>query len=403
MKRSANPDQRPAVIVVGLDCVTGLQAARVFARHGVPVMGIASDPKNFCCRTRVCSRILTADTNGQELIDCLVELGPSFSQKPVLVPCTDNSVLQIAKHQERLGEWFHITHSGFEIVDALTDKVRFSQFAEENKLPVPRSFSLSSFMDAEAVASSVTYPAALKPSVKTLRWQQNVREKAIVIHSAEDLPTVFKKYAAWSETFLLQEWIPGPLENNYTCDAYFDEKSQPLVTFTSHKLRQWPSDTGVGSLSEECDSPDVRREMIRLFQAAGFRGLAYVEMKRHEETGKYLIIEPNIGRPTGRSTCAEALGVELLYTMYCDRVGLPLPSCRHQQFIGGKWIYWKRDLCAAWYEWRRGNLTLSGWCQSLRGQKTCAVFSWRDPLPFLADWLRGGKQLVSRATSVPTK
>jgi len=322
------------------------------------------------------------------LIARLIELGPSCSPKPVLVPCTDNSVLQIARHREQIGEWFHIVQPAAEIVEVLTDKVRFPRFAEEHGLPVPKSFTLTSLADARRAATSVSYPAVLKPPVKTTRWQQHTHEKAVIVNSAEQLLSAFERVSAWSETLLLQEWIPGPLENHFTCDAYFDAKSHPLVTFTSHKLRQWPVETGVGSISQECDNSEVRRETIRLFQAAGFHGLGYLEMKRHEATGKYLIIEPNVGRPTGRSTCAEAASVEMLYTMYCDVVGLPLPANRQQLFTGRKWIYWKRDLRAAWHGWRHGELTLANWLRSIRGRKTCAVFSWSDPGPFLADCLR---------------
>ena len=40
--------------------------------------------------------------------------------------------------------------------------------------------------------------------------------------------------------------------------------------------------------------------------------LGYVEAKRDVRTGRHYLIEPNIGRPTGRSAIAEAGGVELL-------------------------------------------------------------------------------------------
>ena len=62
----------------------------------------------------------------------------------------------------------------------------------------------------------------------------------------------------------------------------------------------------------------VLRETVRLFKSVNYRGLGYVELKRDERSGEYYIMEPNIGRPTGRSAIAEAGGVELLYTMYCD-------------------------------------------------------------------------------------
>ena len=48
------------VIIVGLDTMQGLQAARIFARHAIPVIGVASDPRHYACSTNVCERIVIA-------------------------------------------------------------------------------------------------------------------------------------------------------------------------------------------------------------------------------------------------------------------------------------------------------------------------------------------------------
>jgi predicted ATP-grasp superfamily ATP-dependent carboligase len=138
------------------------------------------------------------------------------------------------------------------------------------------------------------------------------------------------------------------------------------------------------------------QDTLNLFRGVNYHGLGYVEMKRDRSTGKHFIIEPNIGRPTGRSSIAEAGGVELLYTMYCDAVSRPLPENRKQSYSGVKWIYWRRDLQSAAYYWRRGELTMKEWWYSWRGRKGYAVFSWRDPLPFLADVLRAVSLIVMR-------
>jgi len=124
-------------------------------------------------------------------------------------------------------------------------------------------------------------------------------------------------------------------------------------------------------------------EAIGLFRRVNYRGLGHLEMKQDERSGKYYIVEPNIGRPTGRSAIAEAGGVELLYTMYCDALGWPLPANREQKYEGVKLMHLLRDFQSAWYYWRHGELTLKEWWQSVRGRKAYVVFSWSDPLPFL--------------------
>jgi len=105
-------------------------------------------------------------------------------------------------------------------------------------------------------------------------------------------------------------------------------------------------------------------------------------MKRDDRNGKYLIVEPNIGRPTGQSVTAEAGGVELLYTMYCDALGWPIPANLEQNNEIVKCIYFRRDLRSSFYHWRRVDLSLWDWLLSLRGVKVDALFSWNDQVPF---------------------
>ena len=126
-----------------------------------------------------------------------------------------------------------------------------------------------------------------------------------------------------------------------------------------------------------------------------YRGLGYVEIKRDVPTDEYYIVEPNIGRPTGRSAIAEAGGVALLYSMYCDAVGFPLPDNRTQTYQGVKWIHIRRDMQAALYGWWHGELTLWDWLRSVRGRKGYALLSWRDPVPFLSDLVALMRLLLS--------
>lgn len=107
-------------------------------------------------------------------------------------------------------------------------------------------------------------------------------------------------------------------------------------------------------------------------------------MNQNERSGKHYIVEPNIGRSTGRSAIAEVGGVELLYTMYCGAIGWPLPANREQKYEGVKLVHLLRDLQSTLYYWWHGELTLKEWWQSLRGRKAYVVFSWRNSVPFLS-------------------
>ena len=191
--------------------------------------------------------------------------------------------------------------------------------------------------------------------------------------------------------------IPGPTTALYSCNAYFDARGEPAATFVARKIRQWPPETGESCLGEECRNDEVLDITVRLFRRLGFRGLAYLEVKRDERTGRHLIVEPNVGRPTGRSSIAEAGGVDLHLAMYRDALGLEPPPNIRQRYGGARWIFFRRDLQSAVHEVRAGHLTVGGYLRSMRGRTREALFTWRDPGPFVWDWVRCARLAVARS------
>ena len=390
MKISSPPadpiqDERPAAVIAGLDCITGLQTARLLAGHGVEVIGIAARRDHFCCRTNVVRRVIVSEMSGDGLVETLLRLGRRLRAPAVLLPCTDLAVLAISGARERLTDAYRIALPDHDVVERLMDKERFYEHAVANGLPVPGTRLVRSRDEAKGAARDLRYPVVLKPRLKTPAWQRNTKAKAFRVKDAVELMETYARVAGWSDVLVLQEWIEGGEDSLYSCNVYYDGSSAPIATFVARKLRQWPPLTGTSALGEECRNDVVLRHTLELFDGVRYRGFGYVEMKRDARTGQHYIIEPNIGRPTGRSSIAEAGGVDLHYAAYCDMAGLPLPANLVQRYRGAKWIYLRHDLQAAFWHWRRGELSLAGWWRSVRGPKAEAVISWRDPKPFVAD------------------
>ncbi len=382
----ANPQSKlPHAFVIGLDCITGLQTARILAQHAIPIIAIAKNPAHFCCKTHVCERIIGSNTAGEELIELLVSLGPELGEKAVLFPCTDMSVLTISRHRDRLANWYHVVLPKAEVVEMLMNKVSFYTYAQNAGWPIPKTFFLRNRHHAETAAHELTFPCIMKPPMKTPTWEKNTKAKVYKVSNRQEFLALYDQCSSWADLLMVQEWIEGTDADLYSCNCYFNADSEPVVTFIARKLRQWPPETGTSCMGEECRNDFVLEESIRLFRSVNYYGLGYVEMKRDQRTGKHYIIEPNIGRPTGRSAIAEAAGVELLYTKYCDVLHLPLPANRQQKYEGVKWIYLRHDVQSALYYWSRGQLTLREWWRSVQDVKWDAVFSWTDQAPFWYD------------------
>ena len=392
--------QNPHAILLGLDSMTGLQAARILAGNHVPVIAVANDLRHYNCRTRVCEQIFGADTASEELIDLLLKIGPQLDERAVLVPCEDWNILNVSRHREELGAWYCFAMPEPEVVELIFDKVQFYNYVRQQGLPMPGTFILESREDAEQAANSMTYPCVLKPPGRTEEWELHVPEKAFKARTSDELLAFYDEFHNWAPRLIAQEWIEGPDSNIYSCYCCFDAASQPLATFTARKIRQWPPEVGMSCLGEECRNDIVLDTALQLFKGVRLHGIGHLEMKRDERTGQHLIVEAHVVRPTGRSPISEAGGVPLLYTMYCDALGWPLPPNPGQQYGSVKWIHIRRDIQSALYYWRRHELTIGDWVRSWRGLKAHAVFSWSDPGPFIADlaralglFLRGERKL----------
>jgi predicted ATP-grasp superfamily ATP-dependent carboligase len=340
--------------------------------------------------------VVVADVDSDALIAALVSLGPSLGARAVLFPCTDQSVMLISRNRAALEPWYHVMLPEHGCVELLMDKAKFTRYGHEHGLALPPTRFVTTAGDAQRAAGELHFPVVVKPALKTSRWQRQKLDKVYRASSPAQLLELFARLSPWSEELIVQEWIEGADSDLFSCNCYFDRSGAPAVTFVARKLRQWPPGAGTSSLGEEVRDDEVLGEAIRLFEGLDYRGLGYVEIKRDARTGRSFIIEPNVGRPTGRSAIAEAGGVELLYSMYRDAIGCSLPAARTQQYTGVKWIYLRHDLQSAVVYLLRGQLTAAEWRDSWRGAKVDAVWSRHDPGPFFRD-------LWQTLTRVPLK
>lgn len=376
---------KSSAIVIKLDCVTGLQTSRILAKYGISVIGIADDPNNFCCRTNSCKQVLTANTSNDELIITLIRLGKKLGGKSALFPCSDDSVLAVSIHREELKDWYEFVFPDHQTIDLLMDKVKLYQYLERTGFSIPPTFYASNKSDIREIANKVMYPCIVKPPRLVQTWFKYFENKVLKVRDPEELYAICDNCLRATDTLIIQEWIDGKESNIYQYYYYFDKNYKPIINYTSRKLRQWSIETGEASLAEECLVDPVPRESIDIYSGIQYKGIISLEIKIDEKSGRHFIIEPDVGRPNTSIGLVEASGVPILYTMYCDALGLPLPAYAAQKYTGIKWISLRRDLQASIEYYSRGELFFKDWLKSIKGVRTFAVFSMRDPLPCILD------------------
>ena len=198
MNSTKKNDQAP-VVILGLDHIVGLQTARIFARKGIPVIGVVKNKNYFCSKTKVCEEILTADTESSECIEVLLKLGARLDQKAVLVPCRDMSVLTVSRFRTALEPFFHVALPEHDVVEMLMDKLSFYNYALQEGLPVAKFFLLRNMDDAKEASEKLTYPCILKPPIKTPIWEKNTKEKAYKIFNKEEFLNIYTQCSNWAD------------------------------------------------------------------------------------------------------------------------------------------------------------------------------------------------------------
>jgi len=389
---SDRANRPPDAIVIGLDCITGLQTVRALHQHGVRVTGIAFDRGHFATRTRCASEVVFASSDETSLIECLRRL--ATSERPVLLPATDAAVASVARHADELSMTFRIANSDGGSIDRALGKVPFARHAEANGIPVPRTRVVDSADEVRRAAGELRAPFVLKPDIKTERWMDLAAAKVFFAEDGEALERTYERCREWSERFVVQEWIEGGDDAMYSYYAFIAEDRRFVAECIGHKIRQWPRRTGSGTLSEIFDDPEIRETGRALLESLDHRGFATVNMKRDAGTGELFVIEANVGRPGLGMFVAEAAGLDMTYVAYRSLANLPLPLAPTIRFPRARWVCLKRDLAAALDARRQGELDLAAYLRSLRGVRRCAVLALRDPMPFIHDVMRLPRQMA---------
>ena len=377
--------------MVGLDSITGLQTARILADRSVPVVRRRRGPAPL---GRAHQRL----RRGGRV--AAVRPGPGDGSRParperldrpaVLLPCTDAAVDTVSRHRDRAGR-ARIPPGARR---APRRRAAHGQGAvrrstqRSTDLPVPRTEVLCDRADAEAAAAAIGYPCVLKPPYKT-PVVAGAHERQGV-HAVTDATTFLEVHTTGSSTgspFLLaQEWIPGDEHELYSCNAVL--------------RRRWPAARHLRRAQGAAVAARHRDQCVRrgVPQRRGARhhdpalrrpglprpGVPGDEARRPDRRAAGSSSPTSVARPAARRSRRPAA------SSWCTPPTATPPGCRsrpraEQRYGEARWLDLRRDLQAALVARRRGTLTLRAWLRWVRGPKAHAIWSRRDPRPFVSD------------------
>ena len=306
----------------------------------------------------------------------------------VLLPCNDDALELIARNRAELTALsYRPIEANDEVVLAMLDKHRTYDLAREAGVPAPRTALLDADMDPMRAVEGIPFPVAVKPRHSHLFARHfGLTQKVFVAADLRELSAHVDRLRAYGLELLVTEIVPGPDDAYHSYYTFMDERGEPLLHLTKHKLRQYPPGFGLATYHQLHRDPEVIDMGLRFFRAVGLRGMGNVEFKRHAGDGRLVLIECN-HRFTAGHELVRTAGIDLAllaYNRLTDRPAPPLDDYR----AGVRMWHPVEDVRAFATLRRRGELGFLRWMGSLLHRQHFPLLSLRDPKPSLKSWGR---------------
>lgn len=254
------------------------------------------------------------------------ELAGSFD-KLVLVPCGDSYAELVSRFQKELSEFFIVATPAHELLEKLVNKAHFYELCAQHGIahPATRIITANDAADIHNFQIPFTFPVALKPSdsVSYLDVEFEGRKKAYILDSAEEVRSIVQSIYShgYTDTLVLQEYIPGDDSHMRVLNAYVDAQSQVRMMCLGNPLLEDHSPDLVGNYTviRSSSNQAVYDEIRTFLQGIGYVGFANFDMKYDSRDQQYKLFElnPRQGRSSFFVTLA---GYNLARYLVEDRV-----------------------------------------------------------------------------------
>ena len=355
----------PVVLVEGN--LNNLGVVRSLSRGRMPIFVLTTTRNCAAGWSRFSTVVPIKALEGDALIDSLIALAKKLGNRPVLILGGEQSVETVSTHRDRVGPFYRLNLPSTDMVRTLNDKTSFQMLAEREGFPVPRATAVNNKTDLQMVRKLVP-PLIIKPADKTLVLRGLV-ERVVRADTLAQAELCISRMLASSPQVIVQEWIDGPDSDIFFTLFSCDAQGNMIANFTGRKLVCDPPE--IGNTAICMPAPEVASELQKLtvdFCArVQFRGLGSLEFKRDSRTGRFIIIEPTVGRTDYQEEIATLCGVNLPLLTYRAELNQPAGSAgeRHRT------LAWRSSM---------GHRKPPG--SMLRGIRVVdGYFRWSDPLP----------------------
>jgi len=370
-------------IAIVINCyVTGLSVIRNLGRQGVPVIGLDPNPIQIGFFSKYCIGIQCPDPykNENEFTQFLISLGETLNEKGVLFPCDDMYSLIILKNRKELEKYFYFIMPEEDISLNLINKHIFYKTLEKLGIDHPKNYYKSDFNEIFEIFEKIKFPCYIKPVYSSF-FKKDFDVKMFIANNKKELLFYYKKATEKNHEVIIQEFIPGYIDDNYCLNAYYNKDFEPIGIFSSKRRREWPIMRGCGCLIEKISDTELIEKITYLMKNIGYFGIIDAEFKLDLRDNKFKLIEIN-ARPWMQIGLCSKFGINHCYIAYLDAIGKKY-DFKLIESNYYKWLFFYDDIKASITMALKNQVTFKEWIKSLKGKKEYAFFSKDDLLPFI--------------------
>jgi predicted ATP-grasp superfamily ATP-dependent carboligase len=379
----------PRILVMDVQHRSGLAAMRCLHDAGYEVSASARARASAGLRSRAYSAHVVLPDIRLGMAAFVTRLEEFLASLPhdLLLPGTDQSLVAVSAHRERLGRLVELGLPSMPVVHRSLDKVALAREAERAGLATPEGRVCATVDEALAAARDFGFPVLVK-GVRTIER----RGDAVIRYPSRLVADERAMREAQVEigTCIVQRRVAGDVLSFggvITDDGL-------IGAVLSRYRRTWPPTAGNVTCSETIVLPDGLLERVRALVAAlGWRGL--FELELIEVGGEIMAIDFN-PRPYGSLTLAQASGAPLT-ALWCAYVlGQGVTPVRARPGVVYRWE--DADVRNIFWQLREGNYRTAVSAMLPRRRTAHAYFRIRDPLPLVA---RAGELSLHRVRKAP--
>lgn len=356
-------------------CVLGdLNLVRPLAAAGIACV-VASN-RGMVRHSRFVHHVIKLDgvDSPDQVVDRLLDFGASQPEQPVLYYQADSDLLMVSRNRSLLSQGFRFLLAETDLVEAMTDKIRWFELAQRLDLPVPTTVLLD--LDGEAKVD-LSFPIIVKPVSHDTGAIPGASRlaKAVAIRSQAELKDRSPYLRPANGGLVGQQLIQGPETRIESYHVYVDAEGRVAAEFTGRKIRTLPRQFGTTTALEVVDSPDVRRLGRDIVDRLGLIGVAKMDVKRGPD-GRLWLLEVN-ARFTLWNNAGAAAGVNIPALVWADLTGHQRPRTGLRQ---PRTTWWHPNDFRAHRAWR---VPLGEWISFALHADARSGLAWDDPSPLI--------------------